>query len=242
MGLFTLFDLIFNPSEYADKGKVGERYTYRILDDIYFKKQIFRNLYIMRKNGKYTEIDLATVGLGAVIVYESKNYSGWIFGSDDASHWTQSFPNGKKQKFYNPVKQNNTHLEALKEYLDGYPLEYHSVIVFSERCTLKKIECSTPNTHVIKRDALAKTVKRIRKDAEHLMTEKQLEEVIALLNKCQRPDKEIRNQHIEDVKETLSTCPRCGGELAERTVKATGNKFMGCKNFPKCRFTKPYEG
>lgn len=31
------------------------------------------------------------------------------------------------------------------------------------------------------------------------------------------------------------TCPKCGvGQMVERTAKATGNKFLGCNNYPKC--------
>ncbi|WP_416307396.1 DUF2034 domain-containing protein [Neptunicella sp. SCSIO 80796] len=34
------------------------------------------------------------------------------------------------------------------------------------------------------------------------------------------------------------SCPRCGGELVERVAKRganSGNSFLGCSNFPKCR-------
>jgi hypothetical protein len=234
----TVFDYIINPDEYADKGKTGERFAYRVLKDQYLSKQIFRNLYVKRSDGKYTEIDLVTVGRGALLVYESKNYSGWIFGNDTDAYFMQTLPNGKKQRFYSPIRQNNTHIEALKEYLDGYPLEYHSVIVFSERCTLKNISCTTPNTHIIKRDALDRTVSKIRKKAALTLTKEQLEEVISLLAKVQRPDEEIREKHLTDVKETLATCPRCSSELVERTAKATGKQFIGCKSFPKCRYIR----
>jgi len=234
----TLFDLVVNPEEYADKGKIGERFAYRELKDEYLKKQIFRNLYIKRADGKYTEIDLATVGRGALIVYESKNYSGWIFGNDSDDNWMQTLSNGKKQKFYSPIRQNSTHIEALREYLAGYPLEYHSIIVFSERCTLKNVSHSTPNTYVIKRNELVRTVRQIRKKAIQTLSKDQLEEVLSLLSKVQRPDEEVIEQHIEDVKEMLNTCPRCGGELVERTAKATGKQFLGCKSFPKCRYVR----
>jgi hypothetical protein len=242
MGLFeniiTVFDYMVNPEEYSDKGKMGERFTYRILKDRYFSRQIFRNLYIKRADGKYTEIDLVSVGRGALIVYESKNYSGWIFGNDKDAYFTQTLSNGKKKRFYSPIKQNEMHIKALKEYLNGYPLEYHSVIVFSERCTLKDVSCSDPNTHIIKRDALDRTVKKLRDNVDYHLSKEQLDEVIDLLDKVQRPDGEVREQHLDDVKTILNACPRCNGELVERTAKATGNRFMGCKSFPKCRYTK----
>jgi DNA topoisomerase I len=31
-------------------------------------------------------------------------------------------------------------------------------------------------------------------------------------------------------------CPRCGGNLVEREGKF--GKFLGCRNYPKCKFTK----
>ncbi|WP_438862416.1 DUF2034 domain-containing protein [Neptunicella sp.] len=37
------------------------------------------------------------------------------------------------------------------------------------------------------------------------------------------------------------SCPKCGGELVERVAKRganTGHSFLGCSNFPKCRFTE----
>jgi hypothetical protein len=35
------------------------------------------------------------------------------------------------------------------------------------------------------------------------------------------------------------TClrPGCGGKLVTRTNSSTGQHFLGCSNFPKCRFS-----
>lgn len=32
-------------------------------------------------------------------------------------------------------------------------------------------------------------------------------------------------------------CPKCGGKLVFRHNRKNGNQFMGCINFPSCRFT-----
>ena len=37
-----------------------------------------------------------------------------------------------------------------------------------------------------------------------------------------------------------ASCPQCGGSLVLRTNKENNNRFWGCSNFPKCRFTKPF--
>lgn len=37
-------------------------------------------------------------------------------------------------------------------------------------------------------------------------------------------------------RESFNKCPKCGGNLVERTGKY--GKFVGCSNFPRCSFTK----
>ena len=39
-------------------------------------------------------------------------------------------------------------------------------------------------------------------------------------------------------------CPKCGGEMLMRTAQRgrnPGQKFWGCSNFPRCRYTKPVQ-
>ena len=41
--------------------------------------------------------------------------------------------------------------------------------------------------------------------------------------------------------EKTKVCPKCSGELVERTAKRgpnAGKTFLGCSNFPKCRYTE----
>ncbi|WP_334048032.1 DUF2034 domain-containing protein [Alteromonas gracilis] len=41
--------------------------------------------------------------------------------------------------------------------------------------------------------------------------------------------------------EKTTVCPKCSGELVERTAKRgpnAGNTFLGCSSFPKCRYTE----
>lgn len=88
---------------------------------------------------------------------------------------------------------------------------------------------------------MEKTVDHIRKNTGYKISKELLDEVINLLTKVQRPDNEIREQHLEDVKDTLLKCPKCGGEMVKRTAKTIGKHFYGCKNYPRCRFTREYD-
>lgn len=48
--------------------------------------------------------------------------------------------NGRRHKehFYNPIMQNHSHIKHLQALFEE-PIPMHSIIVFSERCTLKNI-------------------------------------------------------------------------------------------------------
>ena len=46
----------------------------------------------------------------------------------------------------------------------------------------------------------------------------------------------LHNRHT-----SLTTCPNCGSNLVERTVKKgenVGSKFLGCEDYPRCRFSR----
>ena len=68
---------------------------------------IFHDIYINNGNGKYSQIDLAVATNVGIIVFEIKEYNGWIFGNENQVNWIQLLAYGKqKYKFYNPILQN----------------------------------------------------------------------------------------------------------------------------------------
>lgn len=79
--------------------------------DGYYK--ILRNIYLQTKNGT-TEVDTILIHETGIYVFESKNYSGWIFGNNKQKEWTQAVDRYTKNRFYNPIWQNEGHISALK--------------------------------------------------------------------------------------------------------------------------------
>lgn len=125
------------------------------------EKKFLFNVYLPKQSDETTELDAVMIHESGIYVFESKNYSGWIFGSEDQYQWTQTLPNGKrarKIKFYNPVKQNKAHIEWLLKFLGDETLPVHSYIVFSERCELKNIQLNDVKQHVLKRNELFSAV------------------------------------------------------------------------------------
>jgi len=48
---------------------------------------------------------------------------------------------------------------------------------------------------------------------------------------------------INDENITTRKCPQpyCNGRLVIRTNRNTGQKFIGCENYPKCKYTESIE-
>ena len=142
-----------------NKGARGEYYTYDKLKDVVGYKKFLFNCYIPKNNGEMTEIDVIMIHEAGIYLFESKNMSGWIFGTETQTKWTQVFAAGpnrsEKYSFFNPIMQNRIHVKWIKEYLHEFTnLPFFSYIVFGDNCELKKISLTSFEHCVIKRNEL----------------------------------------------------------------------------------------
>lgn len=184
-----------------DKGNYGEFLTFSKLEKLEGYNKLMTNLYIPKEDGSTTEIDLIMISESGIYVFESKNYSGWIFGDERQKNWTQTFQNKQKNKFFNPVWQNKGHITALKYIMDLSNNElYKSYIVFSERCTLKKINISSNNVKVIKRDSLLKHMKKDLIESEKVLSVEQIDAIYKKLGQYCLVDDGIKQAHIDKIK------------------------------------------
>lgn len=112
---------------------------------------IFHNLYFHISYDQYSQADIIVATNVGIIVFEVKNYSGWIFGNGYHNKWTQVLAYGaEKNQFYNPILQNQTHIDIIRKQLPQFQnIPFFSVIVFFGDCTLKEISNIPFNTYVI---------------------------------------------------------------------------------------------
>ena len=114
-------------------------------------KTIFHDLYLKNNSGKYSQIDLVVPTKVGIIVFEVKDYKGWIFGTGYKKYWTQVLAFGKiKHQFYNPILQNNKHVEELKKQLLQENVPFYSIVVFYGDCVFKNIDFIPDGTILIK--------------------------------------------------------------------------------------------
>ena len=141
-------------SAYLNDGARGEFYTGCLVERALPDARLFFNAYLPLNDG-YTELDVVAVHTSGCYVFESKNYSGWIFGKSSDIKWTQSLNRHTKCSFYNPIRQNFTHVKALAKESGVEISKIVPAVVFSERCQLKKLNLKINDT-VLKRSDLTR--------------------------------------------------------------------------------------
>lgn len=187
-----------------------------------------------------TQIDHIFVSRFGIFVVETKNYSGWIFGTEHQPTWTQRIYR-TSNKFQNPLHQNFKHLKALENALN-LPLEtFKSVIVFVGGSTFKT-EMPANVTYA------GGYIRYIKSHTQQVLSTQEVDQVFnAIAAGRLKPSMATNREHVRHLQKrsdpTASRlCPKCGSVLVVRSRKSgdnAGNQFWGCSQYPKCRFTQP---
>jgi len=232
------------------KGVRGERLVHNTLTSV-LNDQEYKVLtdLILPVAGGTTQIDHLVLSRFGIFVIETKNMSGWIFGSADQTNWMQVQKRSKRQ-FQNPLRQNYAHVKAVQEILKVDLKALHNFVVFTGTAEPKTAMPGSVAWGLKDLGRLiARQTEQIFSDAEVDAFSKKLRDQ-ALEN-----TKAVRNEHLQNLekkaaakKDTPSrnsagnldqtSCPKCGSEMIKRTSRKTGDTFWGCANFPKCRGTR----
>lgn len=114
------------------RGNIGETRVSKILSYSNHCGYILNNVTLCLANGSTTQIDHILVSKKGVFVIETKHYKGWIFGNPKSKTWTQVLYK-VKNKFQNPLFQNNRHVRAVQSLLACHvqPRHIHNLVVFT---------------------------------------------------------------------------------------------------------------
>lgn len=134
--LCAIIGFIWGLVEAKVKGFLGESKVSLILASLPQKEyRVLNNVMLPTEKGT-TQIDHIVVSIYGIFVIETKNYKGWISGSEYSEQWTENFY-GKKFKFFNPERQNYGHIKTLQNMLNLTEDAYISIIAISPKATLK---------------------------------------------------------------------------------------------------------
>lgn len=222
------------PTRAKINSEIGESKVDSKLNPLIFGKVEHRqinNLVLVDSNGKSHQIDHIEIRENGVFCIETKNYIGWIFGSENSEKWTQTLYTGEKHQFFNPLKQNKSHCYHVSKALRGRYI-INSVVVMAND-NADRINCS----NVVNLCDLKSYLKNFD-NGVRLSIEEMDHIYYTLLGASSGMS---NKEHVQNIKNTqfeldMNICPRCGGKLVLR--KGQNGQFYGCSNYPRCKFTK----
>jgi hypothetical protein len=146
---------------------------------------IFHDLYLTNRTENYCQIDLVLATDVGILVFEVKDYSGWIFGTGNQRNWTQILNYGdSKYYFYNPILQNRKHIIDLKSQLSQFEnIPFYSIIVFYGNCQFRDVSNIPEDTYLIKSHEIKHVIKGIL-ESKKTTTYKDKWEIANLLNRA----------------------------------------------------------
>lgn len=188
------------------------------------------NVIIPSKSGTI-QVDHILISPYGAFIIETKNIKGWIFGSSNQAQWTQVLF-GKKYQFQNPLRQIFRQKKGLSEYLGLSETFIHEIVYFSGNCRFKT--SLPPN---VLNSGLSRL---IRSHKESVLSQTEIELLLKRLNEAKANPELTTHNHIKSLHDRYASntvCPKCSSRLVQRTSR-NGSTFLGCTNYPRCRFTK----
>ena len=183
-------------------GKDGENEVTFVLRSLPQEYLVINNVIIPDQvtdpNKKHTtQIDHIVISPFGFFVIETKNYRGWILGSEKSKEWKEVFRTTPEHYFYNPIKQNWGHVYALAEHLRLNTRVFIPIVVFSDECELN-VETTTPVVYV------SQLEEHILSYTKEIIPRRDVLKIYDRLNKILLVGEEIENKHIQSIGERLS--------------------------------------
>lgn len=204
------------------RGEEGENLVASFLDKDSSYHRLINNLILLGENNVSHQIDHILIRNNGIFVIETKNYYGEIIGNEDDSFWTRSyFVKGKRKSvsFHNPLKQNKSHIKAIKKVI-GNSFPIYCFVVFTQN-NAEGIDLF----NVCGPESLLTRINLITIGKE--LTKSQIETIEQLLldneaylssddhvNKIKEVEKD-RKSHQKEIRAAIEkrVCPKCGNKL-----------------------------
>ncbi len=186
------------------KGWAGEFRTTRLHLRRLDKDQytLFEGLHLpLPGSDDTTQVDHVVVSQYGVFVIETKNISGWIFGTENQQRWTITYRSGRKTRMQNPLIQNRLHARALAKICNLDADQIHAYVFLAGDGQPKTKTKMGPN--VIYRHGL---VEKIRSQQYLSLSAQQVQDCIRTLSAPElQPNRTKRRQHLASLQRRHNT-------------------------------------
>ena len=231
-------------------GLNGEKTVAYELKNSYLPILILQDLYLKNQDAT-AQIDFVVIATSFILVIESKKLTDDIEVTNKGD-FNRCFKTAtgliyKKEGMYNPVTQNQRHVDMIKkllsEQMPAFPAQnletlLQSIVVLANPKTVIK-DANAPaeiRDKIIKHDQLITYLKKLQDaNTNVLLSEQEMRSIADILLSVHQEKPFVPSAKYQF---TVPLCPKCHVPMVRRTAKKganQGNAFFGCPNFPKCR-------
>ena len=197
------------------KGIRLENKIHRILEKLAVKYEgnAFKDLMLPFGNAT-SQIDNVLITPKAIFVIEAKNYKGRIFGSINQEQWTMTSKTTKtyknkrgktyqksyinKYQFYNPIKQNETHIKALQQHIKTN-IPFYNLVVFGQESDLSALD-SNESRFTTKTFYLNKIIDELMRSQKESIDKEDLNGINFKINNQNIRNQKSRRKHVKSIK------------------------------------------
>ncbi len=185
-------------------GKKGEKQVGRVLkkyarfSDVKILNDVYLPLY-----DETTQIDHILIAPFGVMVIETKNWAGSIYGDPAEEKWLQVVGNDRNYH-YNPLKQNKTHIDNLRHLFrkeNVYRVNLEGAVVFAG----SKVSLYCPRNVPVM--TLKQFKKLLKKPAYAADNKVDVQKVYGAIAKNQVTDKKRISEHAKNVEKKEKARP-----------------------------------
>ncbi len=188
-------------------------------------KYIILNDIVINSTRKVHKIDNIIISSYGIFIIKYLDVTGKIYGDDREDKWIE-LTDKKKIYIDNPVKENHSSIRVLSKLLDLDSSYFIPIICVPSDAII----CTETKDKITQVELLDDTIKTYRKE---VIKYGLLEIKKKLKNSNLKRESSIFNDREE---KDNNTCPKCGSKLVVR--KGKYGEFVGCSNYPNCKFTK----
>ena len=221
------------------RGEEGEHIIASLLEKDHPFHRLINNLVLLGDNQISHQIDHIFIKETGIFVIETKNYYGDITGKEEDSYWKKTFPikgRIKTETFHNPLKQNQSHIKAIKHLIGrDYPI-YGFIVFIKNNADAIDLFNVCNQKDLLNRISLITTDKPLSKITIETLYQKLLDNEAYIndeghlnsINKIVK-DRRAEQKKLRDAIEK-KICPDCGGILS---IVPGGLKCTRCHKFIK---------
>ena len=191
--VFALILLWLIVQERSIVGWFGEHWVKQELKKLPKDRYKIINNVLLKRGDRTCQIDHVVVSPYGIFVIETKQYNGFFVGGKYDKKWTMYA--GKRKYYYeNPIRQNYGHCMIVKELLKLDDSSVFNIVCIPSNAKLRIKHDGelTRNTTIIKK--ILSYQKEVIKNHD---------EIFEKLERLNIRDKNIRKQHIQNIKKNI---------------------------------------